>query len=177
MRQAIPYDAPDYDARWLERTLARTVASAGGCLWWAGPTTGKGYAITSYRGKSGSGHRLVYQAKHGVVLAADQFVCHTCDNRRCINPDHLWLGNAKDNNTDSARKKRHYYAAKTHCPRGHEYPVESTFLIDRKPRNCVICQRIRLRIKAGWPKELAETMEPQTPGKRPVNASWAGLRK
>lgn len=36
-------------------------------------------------------------------------VLHTCDNRKCVNPNHLWLGTRDQNNKDRMRKGRHYY--------------------------------------------------------------------
>ncbi len=33
-------------------------------------------------------------------------VCHSCDNRACINPDHLWVGSQKENAIDSVKKGR-----------------------------------------------------------------------
>lgn len=51
-------------------------------------------------------HRVVYELKHGTSLTPDQFVCHSCDNPPCINPEHLWLGTHLENATDKAQKMR-----------------------------------------------------------------------
>lgn len=37
----------------------------------------------------------------------EQFLCHTCDDPRCINPDHLFEGSPQDNSQDMLRKGRH----------------------------------------------------------------------
>jgi hypothetical protein len=52
-------------------------------------------------------HRLSYEVFVGEI-PKDIFVCHTCDNPRCINPDHLFLGTAYDNAQDAKNKGRLY---------------------------------------------------------------------
>lgn len=53
-------------------------------------------------------HRKVYAQKLGVSLASIRGVTvrHTCDNTRCINPEHLLLGTRADNNRDRAERGR-----------------------------------------------------------------------
>ena len=65
-------------------------------------------------------HRSSYNIFKGEIPEG-KFVCHTCDNRSCCNPDHLWIGDAKQNARDALRKNRLHvknltYRSKKGCP-------------------------------------------------------------
>lgn len=75
------------------------------CWNWQAARDKYGYGITSWKGKNAKAHRIAYLFTHG-VLPADLEICHTCDNRACCNPAHLFEGTHWDNMQDRNRKGR-----------------------------------------------------------------------
>ena len=75
-----------------------------GCLLWIGTRTARGYGRLSIGGKFWLAHRAAWMTRNGPIPAG-LFVCHRCDVRTCINPDHLYLGTAKDNAADIWAKR------------------------------------------------------------------------
>lgn len=65
--------------------------------------TKKGYGRFTFRGKVFSAHRVSWVLYNGII-PDKQMVLHKCNNRQCVNPDHLYLGNHKDNMQDKANR-------------------------------------------------------------------------
>lgn len=77
---------------------------------WTAAVTNKGYGKLQLHtgktgGKTGSAHRLSWMEFKGAIPLG-QCVLHRCDNPKCINPEHLFLGTKKDNSQDCLRKGR-----------------------------------------------------------------------
>ncbi len=95
----------------LEERFWRRVQKAGPneCWEWTGGKAPNGYGIISKGGKSAgamSAHRASYMIANGAPAPSDLVVMHSCDNRGCVNPNHLRLGTVRDNTADMDAKGR-----------------------------------------------------------------------
>lgn len=70
------------------------------------------YPHVKRNGKLYRMNRYVYKIYYGEIPDG-LFVCHTCDNPKCINPEHLFLGTPKDNMQDMSKKGRGGFQGKS----------------------------------------------------------------
>lgn len=124
------------------------------CWLWAGYRAPGGYGKVYWRRQKHLAHRLAYELLVGPVPSGMQ-VCHRCDNPSCVNPAHLFVGTQKDNMKDAVRKGRVRGQKTTHCPSGHEYTRDNTYVLPSRPhaRYCRECHRRHSRLH--WQRKQA----------------------
>lgn len=115
------------------------------CWEWQRSLNNGGYGRSHFNGKQIKAHRLSFLLTHHEIPEG-MLVLHKCDNPKCVNPDHLFLGTHYDNMQDMkakgrARNQGRYI--KTHCVHGHEYTPENTYLTPKGKRKCRSCHRAR----------------------------------
>jgi hypothetical protein len=75
------------------------VAGPDDCWEWQGAIGSTGYGNLDIDGSTVKAHRVSHLLTHGPIPPG-LYVLHSCDNRRCVNPNHLRIGTAQDNADD-----------------------------------------------------------------------------
>lgn len=92
----------------LRERWAAYAPQSDGCWEWSGSRDPNGYGRLNVGGTPILAHRLAWELHKGPITPADH-ICHRCDNPPCVNPSHLFKGNAQMNSDDKCKKKRHRF--------------------------------------------------------------------
>ena len=125
------------------RFMSRVEKTEHGCWVWLGAKMRNGYGQLVVGGVHYAAHRYAYQELVGAIPAGLD-LDHLCRNRACTNPDHLEPVTRSENPLRGL--KRTHNLEKTHCPSGHEYSDENTY-VNGDRRQCRACAKARASAK------------------------------
>ena len=122
------------------------------CWNWKSTISKRGYGKFFYKNKQMLAHRFSYMIFNG-ELKHGMYVCHKCDNTKCVNPEHLFLGTNSDNVRDCVKKNRKYvkkikntifsikFGRNDFCKNGHDIKNDkNVYTLKNGRQYCKICQ-------------------------------------
>lgn len=137
LKQRTGFDS--WDALKQHRRFWDKVRKGAECWTWLAGKDRDGYGQYGVDGRSVKAHRHAYELEVGPIPEGMD-IDHVCRNRACVRPDHLRPRDHAENSADRVS----FQAAKTHCPKGHEYTPENTGPAGANGRRCRTCDRERV---------------------------------
>lgn len=142
----------------IDRVLSKCLTTPTGCWEFQGHRDQHGYGNIGLGGRGGrqtKAHRVTYEAlvaeiPEGLVID------HLCRNKSCVNPAHLEPVTQRENlrRADAWGAAASARRARTHCPQGHPYDAENTYVTPSGSRDCRACRRAASRRAAARRKAL-----------------------
>lgn len=122
-----------------EFTRRISIDEESGCWNWTGSIS-NGYGRFRINPRTVSTHRVMYELCHGFSENfANNVLDHLCENKRCVNLEHLKLCS----NTENVMRADGFCAVnarKTHCPQGHEFTTDNIW-VTWSGKQCLKCKR------------------------------------
>lgn len=135
----------NYRSPAIDRILAKTTEDDNGCWIFHGSDNGVGYGVVFNEGRQEYTHRVTYEFFIAEIPEGLQ-IDHLCRQRRCCNPWHLDPVTTAVNVARGEARLRSgawradFELSKTHCPAGHAYDSENTYITSKGHRQCRLCK-------------------------------------
>jgi len=134
----------------MKRLLKHRHIDENGCWNWMVSVRANGYGQLNNHGRILAVHRVAAKLWMKFDLESDSLVLHKCNNKRCFNPEHLYIGDKSDNMNDYIRDYgiKNQNIGKQFCVKGHEFTEDNTRIELRKSsgkdrRYCRRCETIK----------------------------------